>query len=66
LDFNFLASSFELSGANIRNISLAAAFLAAAEKGQIQMSHITQAIRREYQKMGKILAVPSKSPSEDI
>lgn len=60
LDLHFLAATFELSGANIRNIALAAAFLAAAEHQPIAMSHITQAIRREYQKMGKILALPTR------
>lgn len=61
VDFAFLADSFELSGAAIRNIALAAAFLAATEHQPIEMNHITQAIRREYQKMGKILTLPSKA-----
>lgn len=63
LDFTFLADNFELSGAAIRNIVLASAFLAAAEDQPIGMNYITQAIRREYQKMGKIPALPSKATS---
>ncbi|MEB3294998.1 MAG: ATP-binding protein [Synechococcales bacterium] len=55
LDLSFLAHQFELTGANIRNIALTAAFLAAAGDSQIEMAHIMQAVRREYQKMGKIL-----------
>jgi AAA+ superfamily predicted ATPase len=55
LDLNFLARNFELTGANIRNIALSAAFLAADENNEIQMSHLILAVRREYQKMGKIL-----------
>ena len=55
LDLNFLARNFELTGANIRNIALAAAFLAADDSQEIKMSHLIQAVRREYQKMGKII-----------
>jgi AAA+ superfamily predicted ATPase len=55
LDLNFLARNFELTGANIRNIALAAAFVAADDNNEIQMSHLILAVRREYQKMGKIL-----------
>ncbi|WP_414523929.1 AAA family ATPase [Umezakia ovalisporum] len=55
IDLNFLARNFELTGANIRNIALTAAFLAADDNNQIEMTHLMQAVRREYQKMGKIL-----------
>jgi SpoVK/Ycf46/Vps4 family AAA+-type ATPase len=55
LDLNFLARNFELTGANIRNIALSAAFLSADDSNQIEMVHLIQAVRREYQKMGKIL-----------
>lgn len=55
LDLDFLARKFEIGGANIRNIALAAAFLAADEGIPINMDHVIRAIRREYQKMGKIL-----------
>ncbi len=55
LDLEFLAHHFEITGANIRNIALAAAYLAAADGGVINMIHLIRAIRREYQKMGKIL-----------
>lgn len=54
LDFKFLADHFELTGANIRNIALMSAFLAATEGNSVQRVHIMQALRREYQKMGKI------------
>lgn len=55
LDLDFLARRFEITGANIRNIALAAAFLAADDGSTLSMVHLIQAIRREYQKMGKIL-----------
>ena len=55
LDLEFMARRFEIAGGNIRNIALAAAFLAAAEGVEIRMSHLIRATRREYQKMGKVL-----------
>lgn len=54
LGLQFLAHHFELTGANIRNIALMSAFLAAATQEKIKKQHIIQALRREYQKMGKI------------
>jgi SpoVK/Ycf46/Vps4 family AAA+-type ATPase len=53
-DFTFLARHFQLSGGNIKNVALAASYLAAGNGGVVNMSHIVQATRREYQKMGKI------------
>lgn len=55
LGLSFLAHNFELTGANIRNIALMSAFLAAAKGSVIERTHVIQAIHREYQKMGKIL-----------
>jgi hypothetical protein len=59
LDLDFLADRFELTGADIRNIALRAAFLAAGdeeqEKKAIAMKHIIKAICLEYQKQNKIL-----------
>jgi len=56
MDLNFMARQFKLSGGNIRNVALAAAFLA-AENGQIvTMKHLMQATRREFQKMGKVVS----------
>jgi SpoVK/Ycf46/Vps4 family AAA+-type ATPase len=56
LDLDFLAGQFKLSGGNIRNIALAAAFLAAGDGGVVTMAHLLHATRREYQKMGKTIA----------
>ena len=55
LDLEFLAENFEITGANIRNIALSAAFLAADDDGIIEMVHVIRAMRREYQKKGQIL-----------
>ena len=56
LDFDFMASRFEITGGSIRNIALAAAFLAADEGQEVLMTHLMRAVRREFQKMGKIVA----------
>jgi winged helix domain-containing protein/ATPase family protein associated with various cellular activities (AAA) len=55
LDLEFMARRFELAGGNIRNIALAAAFLAAADGQVVKMGHLLRATRREYQKMGKVM-----------
>lgn len=55
VDFAALAERFRLSGGNIRNVGLAAAFLAAAESRPVQMSDILRATRTEYAKVGRIL-----------
>ena len=53
LDFDFLSEKYELSGSNIRNIVLHAAFLAAGEDELLGMEHVLRAIANEYQKLGK-------------
>jgi hypothetical protein len=54
VDFAWLAR-FEISGGHIRNIALAAAFLAAGENAPIGMGHLMRAARREYAKMERIV-----------
>jgi ATP-dependent 26S proteasome regulatory subunit len=56
LDLDFMAQRFELTGGNIRNVALAAAFLAADDGREITMNHLLHATQREYQKMGKVAA----------
>ena len=56
VDLDVLASEFKLSGGNIKNIALAAAFLGATEGVQINAQHVLHATSREYQKLGKTLA----------
>lgn len=55
LDLKFMAQRFEITGGNIRNIALGAAFLAAADGNNVAMQHLIGATQREYQKMGKLL-----------
>lgn len=55
INFQKLAERFHLAGGNIRNIILAAAFLAAETGEPVNMSHLLHATRREYQKMGRLI-----------
>ncbi|HMO97259.1 MAG TPA: ATP-binding protein, partial [Tepidiformaceae bacterium] len=48
IDLAFLARQFKISGGNIRNIVLAAAFLAADEGKELGMAHLIRGTRREF------------------
>lgn len=54
VDLGYLARQFELAGGSIRGAALAAATMAAADGGVIRMSHLTLAVAREYQKLGRL------------
>jgi hypothetical protein len=54
LDLAFLARAFKLSGGNIRNIAVAAAFFAAAEDRSVTMADLIRATEREYRKLGRL------------
>ncbi|MGE5381396.1 MAG: ATP-binding protein [Methylocystaceae bacterium] len=55
VDFGFLARRFEIAGGNIKNIVLAAAFLAAQNDEEVTMQHFLRAVKYEYQKIGRVL-----------
>ena len=55
VDLELLAARYEMTGGNIKNIALAAAFLAADEGKAVRMNHVVQATLREYQKTGKLM-----------
>ncbi len=54
VDFGLLAERYRLTGGNIRNVALGAAFLAARDGGIIDMAHLLWATRREFQKLGRL------------
>jgi AAA+ superfamily predicted ATPase len=54
IDVAFLARRLKLSGGNIKNIALNAAFLAAENSGTIGMEHVVLATKREFQKLGRL------------
>ena len=53
VDFEFLSTHFKIAGGNIKNIAVSAAFLAAGNSGFINIEHIIQATKQEYQKIGR-------------
>ena len=55
VDLNFYARQFELSGSEIKETMLNAAFLAAAEGGAIADRHVKAAVKQCYLKYGKLM-----------
>lgn len=51
--FDVLAHDVRLTGGNIKNMALAAAFYAAADGDCVRMGHLIQAAHREHQKLGR-------------
>jgi ATP-dependent 26S proteasome regulatory subunit len=51
IDYEFLSRKLKISGGNIKNIIVNAAFLAADDSKIIRMKHVMAATKREYQKM---------------
>jgi len=54
VDMAFISRQFKVTGGNIKNIALAAAFLAVEDSQMVTMEHLMRATKREYQKMGKL------------
>ncbi len=54
VDFTFLAEQFPLPGGDIRNVVLAAAFLAAQDGSAINMQHLVPALGRLMVKKGRV------------
>jgi hypothetical protein len=54
LDMDFMSRQFRLTGGNIKNIALTAAFMAVKNGGVISMKDLILATRREFQKTGKL------------
>lgn len=53
VDVRFLARQFKLTGGQVKNVLVAAAFLAAADGRSVSMEHLVRGIKREYNKIGK-------------
>jgi Winged helix domain, variant/ATPase family associated with various cellular activities (AAA) len=56
IDFSALGNQLRITGGNIKNIVLSAAFLAASANESVGTEHLLHATRREYRKMGKVLS----------
>lgn len=55
IDFDFFAQRFDLSGSSIKNVAVAAAFRAASLDCPINRELLSQAVRDEYLKTGRVL-----------
>ena len=55
IDFGYLARQFELSGGEIRNVVLDAAYGAARSGESVTFAHLLRAVSRQYMKRGQIL-----------
>ena len=54
VDIPCLSKHFEISGGDIRNAAVQAAFMAAEDGGQLTMEHLLLSLKREYLKLGKL------------
>jgi SpoVK/Ycf46/Vps4 family AAA+-type ATPase len=66
IDFDLFAHQFRITGGSIKNIVLGAAFLAAGDRAPVGTPHLLRALRREYQKMGKVLTDAEVAPFEEL
>jgi hypothetical protein len=57
VDLDRLADAFTLSGGNIRNVVLGAAFLAAEGEGPVTLDHVLRSLQRELQKVGRAVTI---------
>jgi ATP-dependent 26S proteasome regulatory subunit len=64
LDYAFLAS-FAVTGGNIKNVALRAAFLATADE-RVEMTHVVRAMRRELQKEGTLIDPAEFEPYREL
>jgi SpoVK/Ycf46/Vps4 family AAA+-type ATPase len=55
IDVPFLARRFKISGGNIRNVCVTAAYLAAADGRPVAMADLVRATEREYRKLGRLM-----------
>ena len=55
LDLEFFAKNFDLSGSEIKEVLYSAAFIAAMEGKSLNNKHLSEAIRYQQEKIGKVL-----------
>ena len=66
IDFDLLARQFRITGGSIKNVVLAAAYLAAADGVPIDTGHLLRATRREYDRMGQVLGAAELVPFGEL
>ncbi len=62
IDFQFLAEKVTMTGGHIKNMVVYSAICAAQDDEPIQMKHILQAVRKEYQKEAKAFHMQDFEP----
>lgn len=62
LDLHFLADRFKLSGAEIRNVVVTAAYLAGEDGCAVGMRHLVHGLLAEHRKMGRYLPEAELGP----
>jgi hypothetical protein len=66
VDRGYLAERFELTGGNLRNVVIAAAFLARDEASPVTMRHLVLATARELEKAGRLATRGDFGPYFDL
>jgi hypothetical protein len=56
VDFDLCATSFDLTGGEIRNVAVTAAYFAASEDGAVDMRRVVRAVQLEFRKIGRLYA----------
>jgi MoxR-like ATPase len=64
IDYEYLAAALLMTGAEIKNTALGAAFLARAEGAKIGMAHVFTAARREMAKQGERVRLNLREAAE--
>ena len=54
VDFDYLSEAFDLTGGNIRNVVVSAAYLAAGNGQVVEMHHLIKGTEIEYRKLGRL------------
>ncbi|QCW49885.2 ATP-binding protein [Nocardioides dongxiaopingii] len=63
VDVDWLCSTVEMAGGDIRNMVLAAVYAAVAESASLGMRHVDDAVRREHLKLGRRPPAGRTSPA---
>jgi hypothetical protein len=66
VDLAYVARTFRMSGGSIKNVAVAAAFLAAGRGTTVQTVDLVRATRREFQKMGKMMPYGEPGAMPDL
>ena len=66
IDLDFLARRFRISGGNIRNVCITAAYLAAADGRAVTMEDLVRGVEREYRKLGRLTVEAEFGPYLDL